>query len=78
MHGGPEGLTVAEIIDVANELGLTGDARWPLTKGKKSHISAVRCSRIHPRRACRLQHGATASTGSSPASLLMSTAQHVY
>lgn len=41
MQAGPEGHTVAGVIEAANQLGLSGDSPWALNKGKKSHISQL-------------------------------------
>lgn len=43
MHTGPEGLTVAELIEKANSLGLAEPA-WEPTTSKKSHLSTVSAS----------------------------------
>jgi hypothetical protein len=43
MHTGPEGLTVAEVIEKANSLGLAEPA-WEPTSSKKSHLSSVSAS----------------------------------
>lgn len=41
MHAGPEGLTIAEVIERANSLGLT-DPAWEATSSRKSNLSSVR------------------------------------
>ena len=43
MHTGPEGLTVAELIEKANSLGLAEPA-WEPSTSKKSHLSTVSAS----------------------------------
>ena len=43
MHTGPEGLTLAELIEKANSLGLAEPA-WEPTTSKKSHLSTVSAS----------------------------------
>ncbi len=41
MHAGPEGMTIAEVIERANSLGLT-DPAWEVTSSRKSNLSSVR------------------------------------
>lgn len=38
---GPEGLTIPDIIDTANSLGLTGPTQWETSGSKKSSVSQV-------------------------------------
>ncbi len=45
MHAGPEGMTIAEIIERANSLGLT-DPAWEVTSSRKSNLSSVRLYRL--------------------------------
>jgi len=40
MHAGPEGITIAEVIEKANSLGLT-DPVWEVTTSRKSNLSSV-------------------------------------
>lgn len=57
MHAGPEGMTVAEVIEKANGLGLT-DPVWEVTNSRKSNLSSVRvdpCQSIADPHLCKLK-----------------------
>ena len=68
MHAGPEGLTIAEVIEKANVLGLT-DPAWEVTSSRKSSLSSVRADPCWQRAAPDL-------TQTMPVHALVSISQH--